>query len=484
MAVISIAAAIALHARERPAAPALSCGSTTLTWDQLHRRTNRLARAYQALGVGQDDLVTIALPNGTEFFEAAIAVWKLGATPQPVSAKLPGREFRDIVTLADAKLVVGASAERFPGRAVVPPGYQVGGSVADADLADRTAAFWKAPTSGGSTGRPKIILAQDPGAFDPDDLVMGMVGRSTVMIPGVLYHNAPFSISARALVCGNHVIHFPRFDPAALLRAIDRYRPEFLYLVPTMMGRIWKLPPELRAATDMGCLKMVLHMAAPCPAWLKEAWIDWVGPDVLCELYAGTEVQAITWLTGSEWRERPGTVGRPVQGEMKVFRDDGTAADPGEVGEIYMRAEGGLNATYRYLGAEAKRLPGTAWESLGDMGSIDADGYVFLADRRKDMILRGGANIYPAEVEAALEEHPAIRSCAVIGIADEDLGQRVHALVDAPRGVAEGALRAHMAERLVSYKCPESYAFVDEPLRDDAGKVRRSMLGESGVRPE
>ena len=472
----SIAAAIARHARDRPAAPALTCGPITRTWGELDRLTNRLARAYQDLGVVQDDLVTIALPNSTAFVEAALAVWKLGSTPQPVSARLPGREFAEIVELANSRLVVGAEGVDFPGRATVPAGFEPPLSIPDTALPDRTASHWKAPTSGGSTGRPKIILAQEPGAFDPEELPMGVPAGSTVMIPGVLYHNAPFSITCRALFLGNHVIHFPRFVPEEVLRAIDSDRPEFLYMVPTMMGRIWKLPEEVREATDMSCLKIVLHMAAPCPPWLKEAWIDWVGPEVLCELYAGTEIQSVTWITGTEYRAKPGSVGKPIIGEMKVFREDGTPADPGEVGEIYMRAEGGPGSTYRYLGSEVRRLPGTEWESLGDMGSIDEDGYVFLADRRKDMILRGGANIYPAEVEAALEEHPAIRSCAVIGVADDDLGQRVRAIVDVLEQVEESALRAHMADRLVAYKCPDSYVFVDEPVRDDAGKVRRSVL--------
>lgn len=476
MAILSIGAAIARHADDRPDAPALTCGPVTRTWAEVDRLTNRLARAYRDLGVRQNDLVTIALPNSTAFIEAALAVWKLGATPQPVSARLPGRELHEIVELANSRLVVGADAAEFADRATVPVGFEPDRAIPDTPLPDRTASRWKAPTSGGSTGRPKIILAQEPGAFDPDEEFMGLPVRSVVMIPGVLYHNAPFSISCRALVAGNHLINFPRFVPQEVLRAVDAWRPEFLYMVPTMMGRIWKLPEAVRTATDISCLKIVLHMAAPCPPWLKEAWIDWVGPEVLCELYAGTEIQAVTWITGTEYRAKPGSVGKPIHGEMKVFREDGAPADPGEVGEIYMRAEGGLNSTYRYLGAEPRRLPGTEWESLGDMGSIDADGYVFLADRRKDMILRGGANIYPAEVEAALEEHPAVRSCAVIGVADDDLGQRIHAIVDAPGGVDEGELRAHVAERLVGYKCPGSYAFVAEPVRDDAGKVRRSIL--------
>lgn len=478
MGVISISRAITLHATERPDAPALTCGDTTLTWREFDLRTNRLARAYAGLGVVKDDLVTIALPNSTAFMEAAMAIWKLGATPQPVSARLPGREFQEIVELANSRLVVGAAPEQFPGRATVPVGFEPHPSLSDELLPDATATHLKAPTSGGSTGRPKLILAQVPGELDPEEPPFDVPIRSTTVIPGVLYHNAPFSTSAFALAAGNHLINFPRFVPEQVLDAVERYRATFLYLVPTMMGRIWKLPEEVRAKADLSSLDIALHMAAPCPPWLKEAWIDWLGPEVVCELYAGTEVQAVTWITGTEWLTHRGSVGRPMIGEMKIVGENGEDLPPGEIGEIYMRAEGGLNSTYRYVGGDSKRLPGTEWESLGDMGSMDAEGYIYLADRRKDLILRGGANVYPAEVEAALEEHPSVRSCAVVGLSDEDLGQRVHAVIDAPGGVTEPDLRAHVADRLVSYKCPDSYAFVDEPVRDDAGKVRRTLLAE------
>ena len=476
MGMISISRAIALHASERPDAPALTCGDTTLTWHELDRRTNRLARAYAELGVVKDDFVTIALPNSTAFMEAAIAIWKLGATPQPVSARLPGREFQEIVDLANSRLVIGAAPDQFPGRATIPVGFEPDTSLSDEILPDVTATHLKAPTSGGSTGRPKLILAQEAGEIDPEGPRFHVPVRSTAVIPGVLYHNAPFSISSFALAAGNHLVNFPRFVPEHVLDAVERYRATFLYLVPTMMGRIWKLPEEVRASADLSSLDIALHMAAPCPPWLKEAWIDWVGPEVLCELYAGTEAQAVTWITGTEWLIHRGSVGRPFIGEMKIVGEDGHDLPPGEVGEIYMRAEDGLNSTYKYVGGEPRRLPGTEWESLGDMGSMDEEGYVYLADRRKDMILRGGANVYPAEVEAALEEHASVRSCAVVGLPDDDLGQVVHAVIDAPTGVAEPELRAHMADRLVSYKCPDSYAFVDEPVRDDAGKVRRTLL--------
>jgi bile acid-coenzyme A ligase len=478
MATMSISRAITHHATERPHDPALTCGDTTLSWNELDRRTNRLARAFADLGVEPDDLVTIALPNSTAFIESALAVWKLGATPQPVSARLPGRELEEIVELANSKLVVGTDADRVPGRTTVTIGFEPDPSLSDEILPDRLTRIWKAPTSGGSTGRPKIILATTPGAFDIDAAGFNVPANSTCVIPGVLYHNAPFSISTLSLVGGNHVINFPRFVPEHVLDAVTQHHPTYLYLVPTMMARIWKLPDEAREAADMSSLEVAVHMAAPCPPWLKAAWIDWVGPDVLCELYAGTEVQAITWITGREWLEHHGSVGRPIVGQMKVVDDDGADLPPGEIGEIYMLADSGRNSTYRYIGADPKPLGDTDWESLGDMGWMDEDGYVYLADRRKDLILRGGANVYPAEVEAAIDEHPAVRSCAVIGVPDDDLGKRIHAVVDAPGGVGEAEMRAHMAERLVSYKCPDTYEFVDQPVRDDAGKVRRSLLAE------
>jgi bile acid-coenzyme A ligase len=196
------------------------------------------------------------------------------------------------------------------------------------------------------------------------------------------------------------------------------------------------------------------------------------------ELYAGTEAQAVTILDGAEWLEHRGSVGRVSVGEMKIFGDDGQPLPAGEVGEIYMRRPAGAPPSYRYLGAAPKTLA-DGWESLGDIGWFDADGYLYLADRRTDMILVGGSNVYPAEIEAALDEHPLVQSSAVIGLPDDDLGARIHAIVQGRPGLEEADLRAYVAQRLVTYKQPRSYEFVDEPLRDDAGKVRRTALREA-----
>jgi len=242
-----------------------------------------------------------------------------------------------------------------------------------------------------------------------------------------------------------------------------------------MMHRITRLPGRERSGYDVSSLRVVFHMAAPCPPWLKQAWIDWLGGDAILELYGGTEAQAITVITGSEWLEHRGSVGRPVMGEMRVLGADGRELGPGEVGEIWMRRGPDAAPSYRYVGATPKsRADG--WESLGDMGWTDADGYVYLTDRDTDMILVGGSNVYPAEVEAALEEHPKVASSCVIGLPDEEYGHRVHAIVQATGSITAGELEAFLRDRLVRYKLPRSYEFVTDPLRADDGKVRRSAL--------
>lgn len=474
MAVMSIGAAIGYLAQQEPDAPAVTHEGRTVTRRELDLRSNRLARAYEQLGVTQDSFVTIALPNSVEFYEAALAIWKLGATPQPVSAKLPSIERKAIIELAKPALVVGAAAEGVPGVRSIAQGFEPDPALSDAPLPDRTATHWKAPTSGGSTGRPKIIVAKQPGVADPE----GARAKRVQLVPGPLYHNAPFVFSMQGLFAGSHLILMTHFDAEQALELMARHRVEFVVMVPTMMHRIWRLGESVRARYDLSALQRILHMAAPCPIWLKEAYIGWLGPDRVHELYAGTEGQGGTIITGSEWLAHRGSVGRVVGGvEVKIFDGQGNELPPGQVGEVYLKPRGGQGSTYRYIGAEAKSRDG--FESLGDMGHLDADGYLYLADRQTDMILCGGANVYPAEVEAAIDTHPAVRSSAVIGLPDPDLGQVVHAIVDIANAELDAdALRAYLGDHLVRYKIPRSFEFVRTPIRDDAGKVRRSALRE------
>jgi bile acid-coenzyme A ligase len=242
-----------------------------------------------------------------------------------------------------------------------------------------------------------------------------------------------------------------------------------------MMLRIWRLPDEVRLAADVSSLEVAFHLAAPCPAWLKQAWIDWLGPQVVVELYGGTELQAVTLISGTEWLEHRGSVGRTVVGEIEIRDPAGQPVPVGEEGEIWMRRGPQVPSPYRYVGATA-RSAAEGWESLGDIGKVDADGYVYITDRLADMILVGGANVYPAEIEAALDEHPAVRSCCVFGLPDEDLGNIPYAIVELSEPATDEDLLAHLRLRLAPYKLPRVIERAAEPLRDDAGKVRRSAL--------
>jgi len=477
---ISLGARLSQLAGERPDRPAVTDHTRTLTWRDLDRRTNRLARGLMSAGVEHGDLVTLGLPNSADFIEVCYGLWKVGATPQPISYRLPAAEAEAVMDLADTPiLIAGGSIESRRPRLDLAALLAL--SDDDSPVPDTVAPVWKAPTSGGSTGRPKLILSGGAGLYTPAEVGAWRTNSEDVMIiPGPLYHNGPFSSSFGGLNEGAHLVIMPRFDAEETLATIARHRATWIYLVPTMMSRIWRLPAETRAQYDVTSLSTAWHLAAPCPAWLKEAWIDWLGPEVIMELYGGTEGQALTIITGQEWLDHRGSVGKVSLGEMRAVDAEGETLPPGEVGEIYMRRPADAPPTYQYRGASPRTLPG-GWESLGDIGWFDEDGYLYLADRRSDMILVGGANVYPAEIEAALDEHPLVQSSAVIGLPDEDLGSLIHAVVQPREGLTEEALREHLRARLVTYKQPRSYEFVTENIRDDAGKVRRTQLREERI---
>jgi bile acid-coenzyme A ligase len=477
---LSYGRALAWLAERDPDADALIFAGRRCSRRALDRRTNRLARAWARLGVGAGDLVSVALPNGIEFLEACLAAWKLGATPNPISSRLPELERRALVELARPALLVGAPAAGDGARTAVPAGFEPAREDDDAPLPDVVSEHVRAMTSGGSTGRPKLIVERTRAVCDPEKPENGMRAGGTTLTTGPLYHAGPFITTWQQLLCGGRVVLAPRFDAEETLRLIEAHGVTWVLFVPTMMQRIWRLPETVRAKYDLSSLERVMCTGAPSPAWLKRAWIDWLGPERIWEAYGGSERIAGCVISGEEWLAHPGSVGRPPPGrKIEARRPDGTRCEPGEIGELWMLPEGGRGSTYYYVGAEAPADP-DGWETVGDMGHFDADGYLYLADRKTDMIVTGGANVFPAEVEAAIDAHPAVRSSAVIGLPDEDLGQRIHAIVDtAGATVPEDELRAHLAERLVRYKVPRSFEWVDEPLRDDAGKVRRPALREA-----
>jgi len=321
--------------------------------------------------------------------------------------------------------------------------------------------------------RPAVIDTAGPAA-------VGMPLGASLLNPGPLYHNAPFIASHTALFHGGRVTGLVKFDAEECLRLIEASRVQWVNFVPTMMHRIWALPDEVRNRYNLSSLQIVFHMAAPMPPWLKEKWIEWLGPERIYELYGGTEAQGATIISGVEWLEHPGSVGKIGEtARLRIIGEDGNEVPTGETGEIYFLPNDGAGSTYHYLGAEPKRRA-DGWESLGDIGRLDAEGYLYLGDRLADMILRGGANIYPAEVEAAVTEHPDVRSCVVVGLPDPEFGQRVHAILELDgstdaQAVADG-MAAFLSDRLSRYKHPESFEVTSVGLRDDSGKVRRTLL--------
>lgn len=471
----SLGQAFTRIAGEHPARPAVTDDDETVTFAELEARANRWAHHLGALGVGPRDFVSIALPNAVAHFAVSLAAWKLGAIPQPLSHRLPPAEIVAVLDVVRPGAVVGVDpGTATAARAVVGDGATPDGPDTPPPPAPAPPA-WKAPTSGGSTGRPKVIIAGEEGTYET------IVGRAplygiepdgVMLCTAPLFHNAPYLFSLAALLRRNHVVVMGRFDAARSLELAQRHAVTWLYAVPTMMRRILMEPGPL---PELPAMRTLFHIGAPCPPAVKRGVIEWLGPDRVLEGYAGTEAQARTSITGREWLEHPGSVGRVVAGEIEARTEDDRACAPGEVGELWMRPPPGVT-TYRYLGAEA-RSRGDGWESLGDMGWFDADDYLHLADRRSDMIVVGGENVYPAEVEAALLEHPHVVSAVVVPAPDDDLGSVPHGIVQTDgTAVTDDELDAHVAARLARYKRPRAWRRSSEPLRDDAGKVRRSRM--------
>ncbi|WP_407688959.1 AMP-binding protein [Mycobacterium sp. HUMS_1102779] len=466
-----------------PDEPAVTCDGVTLTRAELDRSTNRLARAYaeRGVGVGVGDYVTMVLPNSIEWIQAAVACWKLGAVPQPLSARLPEAELTGLLELRPPALLVGRESPDIPS---VPAGFAPDPSLSDAALPEAVSPVWKAMGSGGSTGRPKLIESggdsRVPAAIG---YPLGAQEGDTTLMSVPMSHNTGFTTATIALLMRHHLVVMPRFDPHEFLRLITEHRVTFMTTVPTIMQRV--LPVYLAAreadpgAYDLSSLRRFWHLGAPCPPAVKQAWIDLLGPEKVWELYGGTELQALTFISGDQWLTHRGSVGVVVAGEMKVLDDDGNPCPPGVVGEIYMRPAPGSAPTYRYVGATAKNRDG--WDSLGDLGHFDEDGFLYLSDRRVDMFTVGGRNVYPAEIENALSAHPDVLSCLVVGVPHEDLGQVPYALVHTADGSGLDAdgVREFLRGHLAPYKLPRSpefVEFVDTPLRDDAGKARRSAV--------
>jgi bile acid-coenzyme A ligase len=480
--VAPIGTQVSALAAAEPDAPAVTCDGRTVTRAELDSSTNRLARAYAERGVGVGDYVSIAMPNSIEWIQSVLACWKLGAVPQPLSARLPDAEFAGILDLVPRALIVGRADPRGQVPSL-PADFTPDPGLSDAPLPEAVSPIWKSMTSGGSTGRPKLIEAGGdsrlPAAIG---YPLGMADGDVNLLSVPLNHNTGFTVAAAGVLLGHHLVVMPRFEPDAFLHLIAEHRVTFLATVPTIMQRLLPVYHADPDAHDLSSIRRFWHLASPCPPVVKRAWIDILGPEVVWELYGGTELQAMTFISGTQWLEHPGSVGVVVSGEMKVLDDDGNECSPGVVGEVYMRRSPGSAPTYRYVGSTAKSRDG--WESIGDLGWYEDDGcerFFYLSDRRVDMFTVGGRNVYPAEIESALAEHPDVLSALAVGVPDDDLGQVPYVLVQASGDLDAATVLDFLAERLAGYKVPRTVEFVDRALRDDAGKARRSAVRDDVI---
>ncbi len=451
-----------------------------ISFAELDRTSNRAARLLADRGVHERSTVTIGLRNCLEHYVATFAAWKLGACVLPLSPTLPAWERIQILEVVrPAALVTEWDDVEGP---IVRPDELLSTRYSDAPHPDRTPHPGKAIGSGGSTGRPKVIVDPKPWAWEPGNFVGAFGGRvgmrmgQVQLIAGPLYHNSPFSWGPIGIFEEHTLVVMERFDAADAVDAIERHRVNFGFLVPTMMKRIIQLPDIGRR--DFSSVHAFFHTAAPCPPWLKRAWIDLIGGERLYEAFGATEGVGATIIRGDEWLQHPGSVGRPQDCDLRILDARGQELPTGEVGEIFMRPHA-QGPTYYYLGSPPAKSTADGFVSVGDMGSVDGDGYLYPADRRVDLIIVGGANVYPAEVEAALLHHPLVADVAVIGLPDEDMGKRVHAVIesaDPRRPPSSEDLDAYCRARLARYKVPKSYEFVAVLPRDDSGKIRRSSL--------
>ena len=492
-------------------------GDREVARERITERAKRAASGFAALGVTQGDAIALVLRNDVPFFEASYAAQLLGAYCVPVNWHGSAAEIGYVLRDCAARAVV-AHADLLPRvRPALPPRgslYVVPtppeiarayGIPAEAGEPSSGAIRWEdwlgecstldSPGAGattsmfytsGTTGSPKGVrrLNLGPGIAPlaarvaREALGLDPARPIRTVMTGPLYHGAPNFYGLFAVREGALAVLQPRFGAEELLRLIEHHRITHLHMVPTMFVRLLRLPEAIRRRYDLSSLEAVVHGAAPCPIHIKEAMIDWWGP-VVGEYYGGTETGFVTFHTAAEAARKPGTVGRPLTGvTLRIHDDAGRELPPGEIGEIYCSLDGAADFTYHGLPDKRREIERDGLVTLGDVGYLDEDGYLFLCDRKRDMVISGGVNIYPAEIEAALLALPGVRDCAVFGIPDDEFGESLCCCIEAEIGMALGEpeVRAFLGERLAGFKVPQTIRFERELPREDSGKIIKRRL--------
>ncbi|HEX4869014.1 MAG TPA: AMP-binding protein [Acidimicrobiales bacterium] len=493
-------------------------GSTEVPRARLIDDSRRAAAGLASMGIGSGDSVAVLLRNDVPFFTVTLATRTLGAYAVPINWHWRAGEIEHVLLDSGAKVLVVHADLLDEARRVVPDGVEVLVAPTPPALADAfgidparcvvaegdmdwdawVASFepWTQARAGaavsmiytsGTTGKPKGVrrapfTAEQAGALaEINEQVLGIVPRMRTLIPAPMYHSFGNAYAVGALLVRAHVVLQPRFDPEQLLALIDAHRITRLFMVPTMFVRLLQLPADVRDRYDVSSLEHVVHSAAPCPPEVKRAMIDWWGP-IITEFYGSTESGPATACTSAEWLAKPGTVGHPVAGsEVVILGPDERALPPREIGDIYTRVPAYGDFTYQRREGSRREIDWKGFITSGDIGYLDEDGWLFISDRRADLIVSGGVNVYPAEVEAELVTMPGVVDAAVFGVADPEYGEAVVAAVQAEpgSGVTADDVRAFLSARIARYKVPRRVELVNELPREATGKLYRRKLRDA-----
>lgn len=494
------------QAPDRPAAVEAETGKI-LTYGALEARANRGAHLLRKLGIANGETVAIWLPTSVEYYEIYWAAQRAGVYIAPISTMLNASEVAYIIQDSGSKLLVTSGAvahacellqsDLSADLAVYTIGQSIDGvedwteataALPDTPIEDESAGFHMVYSSG-TTGRPKgVKLPLTGGPATASHMLAerfernyGMNAQSVFLSPAPLYHTAPLAYSTGAQRLGATVIIMSKFDAEGALAAIERYRVTLTQMVPTMFVRMLRLPDEVRAKYRLSSLDKIIHSAAPCPIDVKHAMIDWLGP-IIYEYYGGSESNGSTFITPQEWLQKPGSVGRANWGTIHICDDEGNELSAGEPGIVYF--EGGH--AFEYLNdpdktRDSRHPKHSDWSALGDIGYLDADGYLFLTDRKSFMIVSGGVNVYPQEIENLLASHPKVADVAVFGVPNAEMGEEVKAIIQpidwadaTPETAAD--LIAYCREHLSKVKCPKSIDFDPALPRHDTGKLFKRVI--------